>query len=392
MQIPSLLPLTAGGRPLLSVASPEGQQRTLQAFLLKAAADAMPPSRPVCDLDITRPLVAYFNAMLGAVQHGTRPQHAALAEVLIAYLLGEYGVLSELPVAMQWQLGALRRLSEQGNTHTVRRQLTEVAAAAAAGQHPPAAPLPSFEQLHYLSHAGLLRTGSDLIKGEAQLPGSSSAVPVPQMVASSEALLALQPDNPYSWLSAGSAAAQQRRFVLAVERLIRGAELARQQRADVDFVSCAGTANVAAAESAGSIPASLAARATALVAEMEPAIKRANRLLPVPWVQPIQMMWQQLTAAGGRQRASSSLLGMMEVAQQVPKASDCAGCGRCSVGLRRCSRCHMVAYCRCVPLLLCPTTGCSGCPCGPAASKLLPSLAGCPLTSRPTPAPCLLQP
>ncbi len=255
------------------------------------------------------------------------------------------------------------RHAEPAHAHTVRCQLSQLAPAAAAGQHPPAAPLPSLEQLHYLSHAGLLWTGSDLIKGEAQLPGSSSAVPVPQMVASSEALLALQPDNPYSWISAGYAAAQQGRFVLAVERLIRGAELARQQRADVDFVSCAGTAAVAASEAGGRIPASLAARATALVAEMEPAIKRANRLLPVPWVQPIQMMWQQLTAAGGRQRASSSLLGMMEVAQQVPKASDCAGCGRCSVGLRRCSRCHSVAYCRCVPLLW-PTEAAAAAPQG----------------------------
>ncbi len=73
------------------------------------------PSRPVCDMDIRPHGVAYFDAMLGAVKRGTRLQHAALAEVLIAYLLGEYGVLSELPVAAQMQLGALRRLSEQGN-------------------------------------------------------------------------------------------------------------------------------------------------------------------------------------------------------------------------------------------------------------------------------------
>ena len=364
-QIPALLPLAADHRPLLAVESADGEQRCLQALLHWAAADAAGPATPMCDVNVNTHLVAYSNALLEAAQRGPPPQHDELALILLAYASGSLRPPpNDSPIiSLQRQLSALELLSEPGSARSVRRQLAEAATAAAGGC---AAALPSLEQLLYVCHRTLARSGGFLLQAP-QLASLPAVMPLcERVVASAEALIALQPDSPNSWLMASGAAvadvklaaAGQHHKVLAVERLLRGAELAQQQRGDVAFAICAcnavlmGAAAPVGGESHSVLPASLAARALAAAAEVEPAVKRASRLLPATWVQPLQPMLQAvqrlLAANSGQQLAAAELkrVSLSQVLHDTQQAIHCDGCGRWSAGLRRCSRCKAVFYCR----------------------------------------------
>lgn len=206
------------------------------------------------------------------------------------------------------------------------------------------------------------------------------------MTRQQSALLELQPDNPKTWRLASLAASGQHQSGLALERHLHASELARQQRADAPFARSAGEAAVRALndvshlarETVGGVniaqlveamgvqvlPACLVEQATALAPEVEPAVgERAARLLPAPWVQPLQprlqfiaeklASWQQQP----RQRHTASMSGLMaasadaeaqrnrerQVSSAAVQAACRAGCGRQAVGLRRCGRCHSVA-------------------------------------------------
>lgn len=382
MQITALLPLDAHGCPLLPVESAEGQQRFLQAMLHWAAADSASPEQPVADVLTTSHLHIYDDL---AATGGWRPQRAALAEALHCMLTGVQGV--PYTTSVDRQLSALRLLTEPDSARSVRRELAEVAAAAAASQHPPAIPLPSLEQLRYVCHRIVLRTA--IVAKEASRPGSVSVPPTPQQAAalnaalatSSEALLALQPANPASWALAGAAAAAQHRTALCVKHQLRGAQLARQQRADAAFATCAvGAAMISLLDPTHMLPAHgvarlaltgvealtprLVERALALIPEIEPALKRATRLLPAYWVQNsqqcVQLVQQKLAARSGQREGSYSGRdtfveferrmdeSRLILERQTLRAPHCAGCGLRAVGLRCCSRCQSAAYCRCV--------------------------------------------
>lgn len=359
---PSAAPLNANGRPLLAVESADGEQRCLQALLHWAAADAAGPATPMCDVNVNTHLVAFSNALQEEAQRGPLPRHDKLALILLAYASGSLKPHPGSPyTSLQRQLSALQLLNDPGSARSVRRQLTEVAAAAAAGAHPPAAALPSLEQLQFVCHRTLARTASELVQ-TPQLASWPAAEPLRAcMAASSEALLALQPENPNSWLMASGgtlAAGQQtatgqRQIALAVERLLHGAELAQQQRADVAFAICASNAAVMLAAQLGqeercALPSSLVERALAAAAEVEPAVKRASRLLPASWVQPLQPLLQAvqsiLAAASGQQLppGEPEHFSIAQVVHGARQAADCAACGRRSAGLHRCSRCKSV--------------------------------------------------
>jgi len=101
------------------------------------------------------------------------------------------------------------------------------------------------------------------------------------------------------------------------------------------------------------LPARLSARLLATAGEAEAAAKRASRRLPARWVQPLQPLLQAvqhaLSAASGRQTppgAPAPDLSLEQVARQSMQANQCAGCERRAAGLRRCSRCKAVSYCR----------------------------------------------
>ncbi len=142
--------------------------------------------------------------------------------------------------------------------------------------------------------------------------------------------------------------------MLSVDCLLRGAELAQQQRADVAFSICACNAAIVAIAGPRShaVPASLAEQALAVASEAEAATKRARRLLPASWVEPMQPLLQavqhMLAAASGRQMPSGEALrqDVRAIMQGVRRAPNCAGCGKWAAGLRRCSRCKAVSYCR----------------------------------------------
>ncbi len=372
-QIPPLLPLTTDHRPLLELESPDGEQRCLQALLHWAAASATGPATcPACDVNVGRHLASYTMVMTEAVRHGWQPRNPELALVLLAYASGENLQADTDPprTLLERQLEALRQLREQGSARSVRRQLAEVAAAAAAGPHPPAVALPSLEQLEFVCHRTFVRTAHQVLR-----PASVASLPVPtirgtywQMAVSSEAVLTLQPDNPTSWLYAGVALTRvgngqvrtfERSIVLSVERVLHGAELARRQGADVAFAMCACNAGLMAPTSPFgreiryALPARLSARLLATAGEAEAAAKRASRRLPARWVQPLQPLLQAvqhaLSAASGRQTppgAPEPDLSLEQVARQSMQANQCAGCERRAAGLRRCSRCKAVSYCR----------------------------------------------
>lgn len=137
-----------------------------------------------------------------------------------------------------------------------------------------------------------------------------------------------------------------------MERLLRGADLAKQQGADVSFATCVSLAALEALspDSGSRLHASLVARATAAAAEVEAALKRAARLLPAPWVQPlqpsVQMLKLKLAAPGGRPADPDSLESSVNALRASVHATQCTGCRQRSVGLRRCSRCQAAFYCR----------------------------------------------
>ena len=380
-QIPALLPRTANGRALLSVETEAGEQRALQAMLHWIAADAASPEPPACDVDVTKHLIDYHNAMAAAMRRGWQPRWAALVDAVDGYVSSMFeGRPERMADSVERRCAVLRLLSDQRSAAEATRQLAEVAAAAAAGEHPPAAPLPSLEQLRFACHHGVVKTGTMLLRfvamqqaseaspeaarlaAQAQLPPLPRVAPqraaaiAEQVAASGEALLRLQPDSPKSWAQAGVAAGLQGRDALSVERLLRGADLAKQQGADVGFATCASLAAMDAfdPDTRSRLPASLVARATAAAAEFEAALKRAARVLPAPWVQPlepgVQMVKLKLAALGGQPADPDSLANPVHAMRATVQAAHCTGCRKRSMGLRRCSRCQVAFYCRWAPL------------------------------------------
>lgn len=367
----------------------------LQAFLHWAAAECRCPAAPVCDVGVERHLTAAVNAMAAATQRGWVPRwdvlqrglHQFMCAVLqprsdlvlnslarfrvTAMLFGSYDSAAVgMAVAAVRHATGIQDVSAvmAGAAALAQEQLAEVAVAAAAGDVPPAAPLPSLKQLAYVCHHSIAQMGLALLQmaaaeraaaaspQAAREAAAAQLMPVPNTtgqqaqdllaaaLASSEALLQLAPDSPKSWMLAGAAAQWASRDTLSLERLLRGAELAQAQRADVQFASCASKAGALASHAAASMPASLAARAAAVAAQVEPATKRAARLLPSRWV-------QHDAAERGPQplRDRSSAAAAAEAftsARASFHAGGCAGCGRRAVGLRRCGRCRNVFYCR----------------------------------------------
>ena len=171
LQIPALLPLTADGAPLLSVESAECEQRALQAFLHWAAAGAASPQAAQSDVDATRPLVAHLSAVDSAAHRGWQPQ--PLTDVLCGHLV--FVAPSEARTAMELRRSALAKLTEPDAAAEARRKLAE-AAAAAAGEHPPAAPLPSLEQLLCACHYGIANNGCMLLEFTQQVAASAAEV------------------------------------------------------------------------------------------------------------------------------------------------------------------------------------------------------------------------
>lgn len=295
-----------------------------------AAAYFACPEPPVCDVDVSKHLLAYVNAMAVATAHGWRPQRPALADALASFISSMLEERVDRAVeAQERRLAALRLLTQPSSAPDVRRQLAEVAAAAAASAHPPAMALPSPDQLRFAFHYAVVKTGAVLLKSVAMLKAAAALVdvarvaanaglpPLPHLapqqaaaltadvVASGEALLRLQPNSPRVWLQAAMAADAQGRTALSVERLMRGAVLAKQQRADASFAICVSLAAAYAldADTSRRLPASLVARVAAAAAEVEPALKRTARLLPAPWVEPLQpgvkVLKLKLAALGG---------------------------------------------------------------------------------------------
>ncbi len=392
---PSPTAYQAARCPLLELESADGEQRSLQALLHWVAADATGPATPICDVNVKAHLGCYARAMMAAMPRGWQPQHSELALVLLAHASGS--CVSESPEldlgtpgeSFERQLSALALLSQPDSARSVRRQLAEVAAAAAASVHPPAAALPSLEQLHYGCHRTFVRTASNVFSdpliGSLQMAAALLSLHA-QMAGSCQALLALQPENPNSWLLAsnsslvgGALDTSGEGQVLAVECLLRGAELAQQQRADVAFSICACNAAIMVATRGHAVPANLAEQALAVASEAAAATKWARRLLPASWVEPMQPLLQavqhMLAAASGQHMppGEANRLDVRAVMHEIEQAPNCAGCGKWAAGLRRCSRCKAVSYCRRV--LAAP--GCGAVP----AALLLPACLACRRTS-----------
>ncbi|KAL4440175.1 hypothetical protein ABPG75_003176 [Micractinium tetrahymenae] len=223
--------------------------------------------------------------------------------------------------------------------------------------------------------------------GTDALPAQSQQALLAQANEAVASLLELEPNSPQAYLRAGQALACLEQHQRSMDCLLRCFELGRQQGSNFYPAMAALLAlNLAtrllseAAKSRQPCAISLASAQAALAALSfaEPAMRRANRLLPLAWVADLNGMLaqsgsiyeaaharlQQLQArqAGGRggrpsraeqalaRRAAEAERAMRQAAQQeqedaVQAAMRCDACGQTAAGLQRCARCRRVQYC-----------------------------------------------
>lgn len=256
------------------------------------------------------------------------------------------------------------------------RQLQQLFAAAPSGSG--AQPLTA----HQLRYALCVRINSLL--GQMDVPGQKLPEALAAWRHASGVMLALEPDSPRSLLLAtnvpalpGAAGAAQ--YLKEQRHLQRGLALACQQGSAFWETSCATrllTWLVADATGSAETPVQPHELAEAIAAarRVPRLVQRCRRRLPEVWVRaiegdvgsvarvlPVAEAQLRLLQAGGRplaeqaallsavQRAKAAARVQRAAAGRAPTGNDasrCDNCGQMSVGLKRCSRCRSVSYCR----------------------------------------------
>ena len=263
------------------------------------------------------------------------------------------------------------------------------------------------EQLHYSCCSMASLYVKDVEQPTAELKAAFRSA--------AQAMLQLEPDNPKSHVAAAEAARFDhtgRGYKTAVQGYMRAFELAQQQRSDFWMIETAADALHLGTFHPLEVGHAALAAAVAAFEAAEAALRRCKRLLPAVWERHLAKrvrlvaaflpdareqlpLLQQARAGGPAATLATALLQASVAAQgqvfreQVealgPRReagfTQCDGCGRSAVGLRRCGRCQSVHYCRCEACC----TEQQGASLAQACSRLC-----MPLCLPPAPVPCHL--
>jgi len=255
------------------------------------------------------------------------------------------------------------------------RQLQQLSAArdAAGSGQSDGTPLLTFHQLRYALHCGTYTAAAlmevRLCEG-AQLTGRPPPQPqtgaASQVVASSMAsLVSLEPHSVKSLMleATGAPASQE------TSACLRCFHEAQRQGCDCTAARAAIFAVTYAANCSTPVSPNTLLAALAALQHAEPALRRCKRLLPQPWLAELEIslpfvqatcrrltatavirLQQQLLHPLGQQAAVEAVARHRQetyaLGVQAQSASQCSGCGRHAVGLRRCAACQQAQYCR----------------------------------------------
>jgi hypothetical protein len=313
-------------------------------------------------------------AILGGHDTGTFDLTAVV--FLYTHMLG--GRLKRVQ-ALQGFGAAAGMLAAPDVQQRVQRQLEELAGGREAQQ-----PVLTALQLQYHCYHAMNCSSRDLKQPlEEQLPEFRTAA-----ASSAQALLKLEPNNPKSHAAEadawGIAAPSSQATKEQVECTLRLFRLAQQQRCDFWAVHAAATAlTLAALEPLAVGRDTFGAALAAYEQTAEAGMRRCKRLLPQAWAGQLELemklarpflpraaeqllLLQQVGGSRGNSRATTAAVLQSAVVQRaagiqqigpvmvdwLDHYSDCGGCGKRAMGLRRCARCRQAQYCRCVMPLL----------------------------------------
>ena len=182
----------------------------------------------------------------------------------------------------------------------------------------------------------------------------------------------LEPQNPYSRLAASALAAYpenlERAIAEGVQLKLQACEEAKRQHYHLSayISSCSAVTYAAQLLTAGAGAALSRGTARAVVAafeEAEASFQPIKRLLPELWVsvgtemakgahRSMPQLQQFLAEPDAPQQRTTAEQGSAAAAiswqQYLPELMEtrCAGCDQLAQGLRKCSRCRQVGYCR----------------------------------------------
>jgi len=367
-----LLPLTADGQPALPAHTLAGQQAEVQAFLLAATAYHMAPE--MLEWEGQQPgrsgryCERRFSLAGGSCEAAYPPSLQPLGGLLLKQLFAQSAVSTE----QSFLVASAAAQEARSARSTISRQLQQLQRS--SGQQ-----LLMAEELEAALHRIAILSASDVLEAyhRQQLPLGESMSVAEAAAASSERLLALEPQSPKalqaasagficsaissssSGSSSSAAQAAMRRGLGCLIAAFRAAEVAHSPYWKARVAPQAVTFAAAPL-----VPVSTSDLA-ALIAAVEEApanVKQLRRVLPHSWVTILQEAAEAaqfvLPAARLRLQGSTSSTGDEQLAvvtaaakQQVAAtehlAEDagcaCSGCGKRALGLRRCARCKQAA-------------------------------------------------
>ena len=314
------------------------------------------PGTVTFDCDVAPHLSAYWPALVAAAagvsSTGGSSRLAELADVLCAYIQATNVESPSVVARAQLAQHVMEQLSQPFTQAAISRQLQQLA----AGQQGGAAVPFTVEQLH---EACVLRL--HIVAKEAwPAAGAQPSREVRALMqAAGSAMAQLHPDN-FARINFSVDPVVGLQREIAVQELLRGVELARQQRSDLWQCRHAALALNLAAHCVAPLQPTLLARAAAAFQHAELALQRCSRLLPAEWTQ----LDESLVSIGQRLlpsiRARAMLSGpssrdeaavaairhiIAQSAEPLRNRPTCSGCGKQAVGLRTCARCRAARYC-----------------------------------------------